>query len=53
MNQTATSFGAQALYKMSKIATFYVGARSTKTTYVSGAADSTTNYFATGLTFSF
>jgi len=53
LNQTTTAYGAQALYSMSKMATYYIGYRNAKTTYVSGASDTTVGYFATGLTFAF
>jgi len=53
LNQTTTAYGVQALYAWSKAATFYVGYKSAKTTFVSGAADSTATFFATGLTLSF
>jgi len=52
LNQTVDSFGAQALYAMNKVATYYIGAKSTKTAPTVGDS-STTTYFATGLTFSF
>lgn len=52
MNQQVDSYGAQALYAMNKIATFYVGARNTKVAPTVGNS-TTTTYFATGLTLSF
>ena len=52
LNQQVDSFGFQALYAMNKVATYYIGAKSTKTAPTVGNS-STTTYAATGLTFSF
>jgi len=46
------AFGLQGLYALNKQFTYYVGARTWKTTPDVGAS-TTTNYYATGLTFSF
>lgn len=48
------AFGVQAILALNKQFNYYVGARSTKTTPESSAIDSTTtNYFASGLSFAF
>jgi hypothetical protein len=52
MNQKTESYGAQALYAMNKVATYYVGVKSKKMTPDVGTSI-TTNYVATGFTLSF
>jgi len=53
LNQTTSSFGVQALYSFTKVLTGYVGYRTAKQTFVSGAPDITTNKYAAGLSASF
>lgn len=52
LNRQVDSIGAQALYALNKIATYYVGVKSTKTA-PTGADSVTVTYFSTGLTLSF
>ena len=53
LNQTTTSFGAQALYSFSKVLGAYVGWRQSKQTYVSGAPDVTQTKYGAGFTAAF